>query len=176
MLSKALAATIVIFIGACGQDGPADAGPAQNSEQTAVVSESRDADLLFLVEEEKMAHDLYTDFYDAWGQQRFANIASSESQHINAVLGLLHRYNLTPPATLSEHGVFQNEKIKQMYIDLKTRGLQSRADAIAVGVIVEETDIQDLQEMLARSPVDMQAVLTNLLEASKRHLAAFSRG
>lgn len=176
MIRRLLIATIVIFAGACGQDGPASAGMAQSPDRNSAVTEMRDADLLFLVEEEKMAHDLYIDFYNTWRHQRFANIASSESRHINAVLGLLRRYNLTPPATLSEHGVFQNEKVRTMYLELKSRGMQSLSDAFAAGVIVEETDITDLQEMMARSPADVQAVLNNLLEASKRHLAAFSRG
>jgi hypothetical protein len=77
---------------------------------------------------------------------------------------------------LTEHGVFQSEKVRAMYSDLKSRGMQSLSDAFAAGVIVEETDITDLQEMTARSPADMKAVLNNLLEASKRHLAAFKRG
>jgi hypothetical protein len=91
MIRRLLTATIVIFAAACGQDGPADAGLKQDAEPIAAVSESSETDLLFLVEEEKMAHDLYIDFYNAWRHQRFANIASSESQHINAVLGLLRR-------------------------------------------------------------------------------------
>ena len=54
-------------------------------------------------------------------------------------------------------------------------GLTSVQDAYAVGVALEQTDIADLQGILARNAdADAQRVFTHLLAASQHHLDAFT--
>ena len=43
------------------------------------------ANLTFMVEEEKLAHDLYVEFGDAWNLRVFDNIAGAETQHEDEV-------------------------------------------------------------------------------------------
>jgi hypothetical protein len=55
-------------------------------------------------------------------------------------------------------------------------GSQSISGAIEAGIIIEETDIRDLQIAIDQiDNADIDAVLTSLLNASENHLAAFSR-
>ncbi|NPA47747.1 MAG: DUF2202 domain-containing protein, partial [Thermococci archaeon] len=49
-----------------------------------LTTEEKDG-LLYMVEEEKLAHDVYTKLYEKWHLQIFDNIAKSESTHVNAV-------------------------------------------------------------------------------------------
>ena len=51
-----------------------------------------------------------------------------------------------------------------------------RVWVIAVGVLIEETDIADINVMAKNvTQADIKLVLANLLKGSKNHLAAFSR-
>jgi hypothetical protein len=55
-------------------------------------------------------------------------------------------------------------------------GSQSASGAIEAGILIEETDIRDLQVAIDQiDNADVDAVLTRLLNASENHLAAFSR-
>jgi len=66
--------------------------------------------------------------------------------------------------------------LQKLYDDLVAKGMLSLQDALEVGVLVEETDIADLKEVIAgNEPAAVDRVLTNLLNASYKHLAAFER-
>lgn len=60
--------------------------------------------LTFMVEEEKLARDVYNVLYDIWGIPTFANIAKAEQRHMDAIIGLLDKYELNNPAALLEAG------------------------------------------------------------------------
>jgi hypothetical protein len=52
----------------------------------------------------------------------------------------------------------------------------SSADAIAAGVLIEKTDIADIEKMIKGfTQADIKTVLNSLLSGSQKHLAAFSR-
>ncbi len=50
--------------------------------------------MLILLEEEKLARDVYESFYVKWGAAEFSNIAASEQRHLNSVLRLVEKYGL----------------------------------------------------------------------------------
>jgi hypothetical protein len=52
------------------------------------------AGLMWMREEEQLAHDVYVELGDLWGLRIFENIAASETSHIEAVSGLLDRYGI----------------------------------------------------------------------------------
>ena len=59
---------------------------------------------------------------------------------------------------------------------LMAQGTQSLTEAYKVGVLIEETDIADLQKMLAENPpADVATMMNSLLSGSQNHLAAFSK-
>lgn len=53
---------------------------------TGDISEQERNSLIWMREEEKLAHDIYTALYQKWGKQIFSNIAASETTHTEAVL------------------------------------------------------------------------------------------
>jgi len=138
------------------------------------LSEAEAAGLLFMFEEEKLAHDVYVKLYEQWGTAIFQNIANSESTHMQAVQNLLERYGLPIPDA-SQVGVFSDPDLQALYTELVDRGSQSLAEALKVGGAIEEIDILDLQERLAQTNnADIHRVYNSLLRGSANHLGAFA--
>ncbi|MBN1263997.1 MAG: DUF2202 domain-containing protein [Anaerolineales bacterium] len=132
--------------------------------------------ILFMREEEKLAHDVYQVLYDRWGLNIFTNIASSEAAHMDAVGELLVRFGMDDPITDQTVGVFTNETLQELYDTLTVRGSESLEEALRVGAAVEEIDIQDLQDLRSISTdTEILRVYDNLLNGSENHLRSFMR-
>jgi hypothetical protein len=152
---------------ACGGDCQIVAGSLSDEEA---------AGLIFMREEEKLAGDIYRAFYEMWGHQVFSNIAAAEDRHTAAVAGLLDRYGIDDPAAGLGAGEFADASLQALYDELLARGAVSLQDALEVGVLIEQTDIADLQERLtATDEPAIVRVYTNLLHGSQQHLAAFQQ-
>jgi hypothetical protein len=133
--------------------------------------------LTFIVQEEKLAHDLYVQLASTSGAVQFQNILNSESTHISLVQGLLATYNIVDPTIGLAEGEFVDQELQALYDSLLASGSVDRAGAIAAGIAVEEKDIADIEVMLASElPSDVASVLERLLSGSQNHLAAFQRG
>ncbi|MFZ0532795.1 MAG: DUF2202 domain-containing protein [Anaerolineales bacterium] len=142
-------------------------------ETPGELSADESAALLYMREEEKLAHDVYVMLYSQWGLPIFQNISQSEQTHTEAVKTLIVRYDLTDPAS-SQAGVFTNTDLQAFYDELTVRGGQSLAEALKVGAAIEEIDILDLEERLTQTDnADIQQVFNNLLNGSYNHLWAF---
>lgn len=140
---------------------------------SGLSAEEKEA-LIYMREEEKLAHDVYISMYKKWGLSIFDNISYSEQHHTDAVANLLSRYNISDPA-LPSAGVFTNQYLQEMYDGLILWGNQSISEAVKVGLTIEEVDILDLQKYLAvNNQTDIQQVFGNLLNGSYNHLRAFS--
>jgi hypothetical protein len=137
------------------------------------LSADEAAALLYMREEEKLAHDVYVTFYARWSLPIFQNISQSEQIHTDSIKTLLDRYGLTDPAS-SEIGIFINPDLQALYSNLIARGSQSLTEALKVGAAIEEIDILDLQTHLAETDnADIQQVYNNLMNGSYNHLRAF---
>lgn len=131
--------------------------------------------LLYMREEEKLAHDVYVTLYEMWGLPVFSNIATSEQMHTESVLTLLNQYNLADPASGLGVGEFANPTLQNLYNQLIAQGSQSATDAILVGSLIEETDILDLETHLAKTAqASIIQVYENLLSGSANHLSSFA--
>ena len=53
-----------------------------NQYPVETLSETEKEALLYMREEEKMARDVYTVFYEKWNTRVFSNIAAAEQQHM----------------------------------------------------------------------------------------------
>ena len=153
--------------------GTASAG-ASPVAVAPVASAAEQQWLVYLREEEKVARDVYLYLHDLWPVPVFENIAASEQRHMDAVKTLLDRYNLADPAAETEVGRFANPELQALYDELVAVGSESLKQALGVGVLIEETDIADLDAAIAASThPDIQKVFSNLRAGSLNHLDAF---
>lgn len=153
-----------------GADHPAAdlaAGPLSAEEEEA---------LLYLAEEEKLAHDVYVALYGEWSLRVFDNISASETKHMASMQSLLANYGLSDPIAGNEMGVFSNAELQRLYDTLVAQGVVSGTAALDVGVAIETADIQDLEALLGLTThSDVVEVAQNLLAGSQKHLEAFSK-
>jgi len=135
-------------------------------------------DVLYMLEEEKMARDVYLALETKWGATVFDHISGSEQTHMDLMLGLAKDLNLKIPATVQydEPGIFTNKDLQKLYNELVATGNQSLVDALKVGAKIEEIDIRDLQVALLNTKNEqIISVYERLLRASENHLRAFTR-
>ncbi len=134
------------------------------------------ADLQYLREEEKLAHDVYTALYEQWGLRTFSSIATSEQRHSDAVEALLEAYGVKDDVDEGALGQFDNDELQALYDELIARGSESLASAIEVGILVERVDIADIDEQIANTENEaILQVYENLRSGSENHLSAFSK-
>jgi hypothetical protein len=128
--------------------------------------------LLFMIEEEKLAGDVYSALDEKWDMRVFENIGRAELTHQTAIKRLLDRYSLPDPRM--GKGEFANETLQDLYNDLVAQGSTSVSDALMAGAAIEEIDILDLEEYMAQTDKeDILLVYANLLRGSENHLRAF---
>ena len=150
--------------------------PAQAATLPARPTAAQKADMQYLVEEEKLARDVYAYLAAHVTSQKFSNIVKSEQTHMDNISALLKKYNYFNPTLTRSAGVFRNADLQNLYNVLIVEGSVSVAAAFAVGVKIEELDISDLQKMMVTpAPADVSAAMTLLLKGSQNHLAAFTR-
>ncbi len=132
------------------------------------------AGLVYMREEEKLARDVYLTFADQYALNVFTNISASEQKHMDAVLLLLDRYEITDPIGDNAQGVFQDETLQALHDDLIATGGESLEEALLVGCAIEEIDILDLMSYSAETtPADILLVYGHLLAGSSNHLRAY---
>lgn len=136
------------------------------------LSSSEEQHLLYMLEEEKLARDVYTQLNTTWNQNPFTNIINSEQSHIDAVANLLTQngtsYSILPA------GVYNNSTLQNLYNQLVTQGQASLVGAFTVGMTIEDVDIYDLQEYKTQTTnTSILAVYDWLICGSKNHMRAF---
>lgn len=133
--------------------------------------------LTYLIEEEKLAHDVYQAMYEKWGSQVFGNIVKSEATHQTELLAVMQNRGVDDPRS-DKLGVFTNDEIQALYDKLVAQGNQSQTEAYRVGKAIEELDIADIKKFLSQlhsADTDVKATFEQLMAGSEKHLAAFNR-
>ncbi len=155
-----------------------DRGPGTCGECTAemgTLTEAQVADLVFMANEEKMAHDVYAALADLHDVRLFSNIAASEARHFEAVNTVLERYD---QETFALDDDFTDPVLESLYTELLGQAGDDQAAAMAVGLTIESTDIADLKSRMAEletTAPDAHQLYTHLLAGSENHLQAFER-
>lgn len=149
------------------------ADPKIPLESIEDVSQEEIDGILFMREEEKLARDVYLTMFNLWELPIFQNIAASEQNHMDAVMNLITIYGLEDPAS-NAIGVFTNPDLQNLYDQLVERGSKSLSEALMIGGAIEEIDIIDLQNQLAKlENSNIQQIYMNLLRGSENHLRSF---
>ena len=163
----------------CARDGTACVGRGNATCLTTTASDTpialgaaAQAALVFQIDEERMARELYTAFAEKWGLQPFKMIPQSEAKHEAVLRQLADRAGVNAPA--SNPGRFDTEEVQLRYEALLALGLESADSALRTAAFVEEQDIADLDTLIAatESP-ELKAAATALRNGSTNHLRAF---
>lgn len=140
------------------------------------LSPEEKSGLLFMREEEQLAHDVYAVSAVVWASPIFDNITSSEATHAAAMQTLLDRYGLADPLAGLPNGTFATPAFQALYDSLVATSRLSLIDALKVGVEIEELDLRDITALKASvNNADILMVYENLLRGSRNHLRAFMK-
>ena len=132
--------------------------------------------LQYLVEEEKLARDVYLFLAENVTSTKFANIARSEQTHMDLIGVVLKTYRFFNPTLTRAPGLFRDKTLQALYTALTAKGSADVWAAYQVGIEIENLDISDLKNILDDPmPADMKFALERLLNGSINHLSAFSR-
>jgi hypothetical protein len=132
--------------------------------------------LLFMREEEKLARDVYLTLGEKYDLSVFNNIAKAEQKHMDTIKLLLDKYGLTDSVSSNDTGKFNNQTLAGLYTDLVNKGSVSELEALKIGATIEDLDIKDLKNDLAKTDnQDIKQVFESLEKGSENHLRSFVR-
>lgn len=163
---------------------PAPITPSACPNAVIPLTQPEIDEALFMREEEKLARDVYADLASYWQAQVgtvpvvtiMSNIVQAEQDHMDNMKAVLACYGLPDPISTNEpSGVFLDPELAGLYTTLMTRGKTSQLDALKVGGLIEEVDIEDLQHSIE---ISQQAytdqVYAALMCGSRNHLRSFA--
>jgi hypothetical protein len=172
---KAFAVTGAILAAPTLVSASADlADTSEISAQKSRITKEQRLDLKFMFQEEKLARDVYIALGEMWEHRTFLKIQESEQTHMDAIKGLMEKYHVRIPVDEDALGEFADKDLQALYNDLIEQGSESLVEALKVGVLIEETDIDDLKERRKGAPRDIRRVYNRLLRGSYKHLDAFN--
>lgn len=173
-MSKRTMLAVMLF-GAIGTQAAVAAGRPGGPGGTAPLSAAETADLRFMREEEKLARDVYLQLYDQWATATFANVASAEQSHMDAMLRMLQRYRVADPAVGMSIGEFNNPSLQALHDNLMALGRGNELAALKVGGFIEEADMEDIVAAMERSQhADIDDTYARRLCGSRNHLRAYA--
>ncbi len=136
------------------------------------------ADLRFMIEEEKLARDVYLSFKPLYPTIKpFTNIPNSEQTHYNTLVTQAGLAGLdVSDLTSLPSNTFQNATLQSLFTKLVAQGSTSAYAALTVGKNIEIQDIDDLTAAMSRIPStsSLYTAYGNLRNGSYNHLNAFN--
>ncbi len=143
-------------------------------DSTADLTASEIEYIYAVREDEKLAGDLYSTFFEMYKLKAFENIAKAESNHMKATERLLEYYGITYPAA-GDKGKFENPVRQALYDSLLQKG-STALEAFKVMAQYEEYNIVQYKADLALiTNANVKIVIENLEKGSENHLKATIR-
>ena len=140
----------------------------------AQLSTNEKEGLIYMYEEEKLAHDVYKTLSEKYTVPVFKNITKSEAYHMSLVLDLIKKYKLKDPSGKAQ-GEFENKELQKLYNDLIEKGAKSLIDALEVGATIEDVDIFDLEKLNDKvKNEEINKLYRQLICGSENHMRAFT--
>ncbi|WP_228850840.1 DUF2202 domain-containing protein [Aegicerativicinus sediminis] len=129
--------------------------------------------LIFMLEEEKLARDVYDFLNETWNSTVFQNIRQSEQSHMDAIIKVLDYYDIS--YSIKAAGIFNNQDLQILYNQLVNIGESSLLQANVVGATIEDLDIKDLELNMQNLNNSMiLGVYSSLQCGSENHLRSFN--
>lgn len=141
----------------------------------ASYSEADLAQVLFMIEEEKLAGDVYDALFAQTGLSVFDRIGDAEDRHMDTLLDQAATLGLNVDTIISlPEGTYSSPELQALYNTLMAAGSVSTTAALEVGAAIENADIADLElAMAGLVDTPLGDVYANLLSGSNQHLTAF---
>ncbi|MGB3016507.1 MAG: DUF2202 domain-containing protein [Ignavibacteria bacterium] len=142
------------------------------------ITDSEKAAIIFVVQEEKVAHDFYAAMYELHGITPFRSISKSEGLHMDKAKNLIDHFGIEDPNTeyYDTPGKFKTLKFQAMYDDLVRGGSKSIQDALIESAKFEELDIVDIEKLISTVQNEyIKSTFGSLTGISKDHLKAIVR-
>jgi hypothetical protein len=146
-----------------------------STDAYATLSAEAITSLRYMIEEEKLAGDLYEAFAEQTGLVVFDRIAAAEDRHLESLIAQAENAGIAiDDLTALPSGEYADPTLQALYAELLAAGSASTDAALAVGREVELVDIADLTTaMAAVADTPLVGVYSHLQVASGHHLAAF---
>lgn len=143
---------------------------------TKPLTNTETAWILFMREEEQLAHDSYSRWAEKYPVPVFSTIAGSERIHVAEVQLLMERYGLVDHRIGNASAGYSDPIIQSLYTTFAAQGDVSQTAELEAGLAIEERDIADLDLALANTTrADIIQVYSSLRRGSENHKSAFLR-
>lgn len=128
---------------------------------------------LKLYQEEKLAYDLYGEFYERWSLGVFNKVQQREAKHVWCVERIMDNYGFDYN-TNTNSGIYPDKDIQRMYDDLTVKGCISDLAALEAAAYIKEKHISQLRERIRYQEDEYVVKVIFLMEsAAQSHLRAF---
>ncbi len=151
-------------------------GMRMNVSNPPTITNQDKTGLIHMIEEEKLAHDVYQYLYNKWDMPIFRMIIRSESNHMRTIARLLSLYSINNPVAGRSMGTFTIPEMTKLYKKLISKGSKSKIDALKIGATIEDLDIYDLEKYINNTKNTLiKKVYSNLMRGSRNHMRLFIR-
>ena len=128
---------------------------------------------LKLYQEEKLAYDLYGEFYERWSLSVFNKVQQREAKHVWCVERIMDNYGFDYN-TNTNAGSYPDRDIQKIYDDLTVKGCISDLAALEAAAYIKEKHISQLRERIRYQEDEYIVKVIFLMEkAAQSHLRAF---
>lgn len=129
--------------------------------------------LLKLYSEEKMAYDLFGEFYDRWQLNVFNDVQQREARHVWCVEVIMNKYSAAISAGKKKI-LYHDKDTESLYNELSVKGCISDLSALEAAAFLKEKFISDLRtRALNINDGYLLKVIFLLEKAAKSHFKAF---
>ncbi len=145
-----------------------------SAQSYSQVTDDEKQNLIFTLQEEKVAYDFYTAMFAKWNEKVFENISGAEKTHMEHVQSLMTEFGISADGISGTAGDYLNKDLQSQYDVLMKTGGYSFTDALIAAARYEEQDISDLKRIVSGSANEKVQTLFGCLDlASQNHLRAF---
>lgn len=139
---------------------------------------SKEAVIMYLVEQEKLAHDFYRSLDTMWVTDIFNRVANEEYEHVGKLSAVAAELMINVPNHFNEYpmGQFIDSKLRHLYTELMISANFSLEDAYRTSANLEERKMVDLKMALKEPNFELENLTYKaLLIGSEDNFKAFIR-
>ena len=139
---------------------------------------SKESVILYLVEQEKLAHDFYRSLDTMWVTDIFNRVANEEYEHVGKLSAVAAELMINVPNHFNEYpaGQFIDNKLRHLYTELMIAANFSLEDAYRTCANLEERKMYDLKMALKEPNFELENLTYKaLLIGSEDNFKAFIR-